>query len=137
MLATSNRRAMAAPATTFIYRHVKVRITTEQPVELIDITENLAALIDDVDLLDGFVSVQSPHVTTAVVLNEGDVLRIRPAASLEIADGRLKLGANERALLVESDGPRARDLTVILIGQATLEDTDEYEAAVQMDGMLQ
>ena len=127
---------MAAPAMTFIYRHVKLRITTEQPVELIDITRNVESLIADVDMLNGFVSLQSPHVTTAVVLNEGDVLRIRPAAALEVADGRLKLRGDERALLVEADGPGARELTVILIGQA-VEEADGYEAAVQRDGVLQ
>ena len=123
---------MAAPATTFIYRHVKVRITTEQPVELIDITRDVESLITDVDMLNGFVSLQSPHVTTAVVLNEGDVLRIRPAAALEVADGRLKLKTNERALLVESDGPAARELAVVLIGQAVEEPESHFQ--IRNDG---
>jgi thiamine phosphate synthase YjbQ (UPF0047 family) len=128
---------MTAPATTFIYRHVKVGIVTEEPVELIDITENVEALVGDVDMRDGFVHLQSPHVTTAIVLNEGDVLRIRPAVSLEVADGRLKLQANERALLVESDGPRARELSVILIGLASVEDAEWCEVAPQMEELLQ
>ena len=128
---------MTAPATTFIYRHVKVQVITEQPLELIDITDNVAALVHDVDMQSGFVTMQSPHVTTAIVLNEGDVLRIRPAASLEVADGRLKLEPNERALLVESDGPRTRELSVILMGQANVEDTFAYEPAIQMEGWPQ
>ena len=128
---------MAAPATSFVYRHLKVQITTEKPIELIDITEDVESLISDLDMLNGFVSLQSPHVTTALVLNEGDVLRIRPAASLEVVDGQLKLRENERALLVESDGPRARELSVILIGQAFVEEAKEYEATAQSDGALQ
>jgi thiamine phosphate synthase YjbQ (UPF0047 family) len=108
---------MPAPATTFIYRHVKVHIVTERTVELIDVTDNLAALVSEVKMQHGFVSMQSPSQTTAIVLDEGDVLRSRPAASLEVADGRLKLGDCGRALLVESDGPGARELSVVLIGQ--------------------
>ena len=127
---------MSAPATTFIYRLVKVRIVTEQPVELIDITDDVAALVGDVEMQDGFVHMQSRHVTTAIVLNEGDVLRIRPAASLEVADGRLKLRKNERALLVESNGPEARELSIILIGQGAIEEA-LAEPPTQWEGVLQ
>jgi len=127
---------MSAPAATFIYRLVKVRIVTEQPVELIDITNDVAALVCDVEMQDGFVHMQSRHVTTAIVLNEGDVLRIRPAASLEVADGRLKLGKNERALLVESNGPEARELSIILIGQGAAEEV-LADRPTQWEGALQ
>jgi hypothetical protein len=128
---------MTAPATTFIYRHIKVCIVTEQPVELIDITDNVATLVSDMEMQDGFISVHCPHVSTAIVLNEGDVLRIRPVASLEVVDGRLKLRENERALLVESSGPQPRELSVILIGQRYADDLMPYEREAQVAGALQ
>ena len=128
---------MTAPATTFIYRHIKVSIVTEKPVELIDITDDVAALVSDVEMQNGFVNMQSPHVTTAIVLNEDDVLRIRPAVSFEVVDGRLKLAENERALLVESDGPRARELSVILIGQRYFEPDFLDETIARLEGLLQ
>ena len=39
------------------------------------------------------------------------------SASLNIADGRLQLGRWQRVFLVELDGPRLRDVSVLFIGE--------------------
>jgi secondary thiamine-phosphate synthase enzyme len=40
------------------------------------------------------------------------------SASLNIAEGRLQLGRWQRVFLVELDGPRSRELSVLVLGQA-------------------
>jgi secondary thiamine-phosphate synthase enzyme len=43
-------------------------------------------------------------------------LLLAPAALLNVVGGRLQLGRWQRVFLVEMDGPRARDLSVLVIG---------------------
>jgi secondary thiamine-phosphate synthase enzyme len=155
---------METLASAFIYRHTKVRITTERPLEFIDLTENLEELLARSRIVTGFVNVQSLHTTAAIVVNEGEPLLMtdfesvlqkvapreasyqhdnealrtvnvnpgeRPngfshcqalmlgtSACLNILDGRLMLGRWQRVFLAELDGPRCRDISVLLIGEA-------------------
>ena len=155
---------METLASAFIYRHTKVRITTERPTELIDLTENLEELLAESRILTGFVNVQSLHTTAAIVVNEGEPLLLddfesflrkaapddvpychddesirtvnlnpgeRPNGSshcralmlgtstcLNIVNGRLMLGRWQRVFLAELDGPRSRDISVLVIGEA-------------------
>jgi len=44
-------------------------------------------------------------------------LLLGSSASLNFADGRLQLGRSQRVFLVELDGPRTRDVSVLLIGE--------------------
>ena len=43
-------------------------------------------------------------------------LLLGPSASLNFADGRLQLGRWQRVFLVELDGPRAREVSVVILG---------------------
>lgn len=43
-------------------------------------------------------------------------LLMAPAVSLNVVDGRLRLGRWQRLFLVELDGPRSRQLSVMLLG---------------------
>lgn len=45
-------------------------------------------------------------------------LLLGPSASLNFADGRLQLGRWQRVFLVELDGPRERDVSVLIIGES-------------------
>jgi secondary thiamine-phosphate synthase enzyme len=45
-------------------------------------------------------------------------LLLAPAACLNVVHGRLQRGQWQRVFLVELDGPRSRDLSVLLIGEA-------------------
>jgi len=61
-----------APAS--ICRHVRLRTPTTRSTEFVDITDRLAALIDEARLRLGFINIQTRHTTTAVVVNEHEPL---------------------------------------------------------------
>jgi len=43
-------------------------------------------------------------------------LLLAPSASLNVAEGRLQLGRWQRVFLVEMDGPRSREVSVLVLG---------------------
>jgi secondary thiamine-phosphate synthase enzyme len=45
-------------------------------------------------------------------------LLLRSTESLNVADGRLQLGRWQRILFVELDGPRQRELSLVVLGEA-------------------
>ena len=45
-------------------------------------------------------------------------LLLGPSACLNVIDGRLLLGRWQRVFMVELDGPRARDVSVLILGEA-------------------
>ena len=44
-------------------------------------------------------------------------LMLGSSASLNFAEGRLQLGRSQRVFLVELDGPRAREVSVLILGE--------------------
>ncbi len=154
---------METLAPTFIYRHTRILIATERPVDFIDLTEGLEALVAEAAMTVGFLNVQSLHTTTAVVVNEDEPLLLddfaavlesvaardvdyrhddtavrrvnltpgeRPnghahcqalllgaTACLNVVNGRLLLGRWQRVFLVELDGPRPREISVLMMGE--------------------
>ena len=44
-------------------------------------------------------------------------LLLGPSACLNVVDGRLQLGRWQRVFLVELDGPRAREISVLMLGE--------------------
>jgi secondary thiamine-phosphate synthase enzyme len=151
-----------APAATC--RHERIRVTTELPMEFIDLTDRIEALAAEAGIHAGLVNIQSLHTTTAIVVNEHEPLlladfaalltRVAPrdapyrhddmdvrevnlavgerpnghahchalllgsSASLNLAAGRLQLGRWQRVFLVELDGPRPREVSVLVFGEA-------------------
>ena len=148
-----------APAS--IYRHRKIRITTERPTDFIDITEQVETLVADAGMEAGLVNIQTLHTTTAIVINEHEPLllgdfrslleRLAPLAGsyqhdvgvravdpvpderrnghahcralllatsvcLNVADRRLQLGRWQRIFLAELDGPRIREVSILVVG---------------------
>ena len=72
--------------------------------------------------------IASPIIGTSLpplVVNEREALcgtaALGASVRLDVEDGRLLLGARQRILLVELDGPRTRRLSIIVMG-APLED---------------
>ena len=61
-------------APTFVYRQTRIRIATERPTELIDLTDGLQAFVADSGIEVGFLNVQTLHTTTAIVVNEHEPL---------------------------------------------------------------
>jgi secondary thiamine-phosphate synthase enzyme len=155
---------METLAPTFVYRHTRVRITTERRTEFVDLTDGLDALVAEAHLISGVVNLQSLHTTAAIVVNEGepllmgdfetllerlaptaaryehddDALRtvnvtpgerpngtghcrallLAPSVSLNVVNGGLMLGRWQRVFLAELDGPRERDISVLMMGEA-------------------
>jgi len=143
-------------------RHSTLRLESEQPTQFLDMTNEVASLVQSAGIHTGFAHVQSLHTTTAIVVNEHEPLlladmtllldRIAPqrltylhddvtlrtvncmpgerpnghshcralllgqSVCLNVAGGRLQLGRWQRLFLVELDGPRSREVSVLLAG---------------------
>ena len=154
---------MEAVVPTRSFGHAHIRIATDHPMEFIDLTERLEALVAQSGIRFGFVNVQSLHTTAAIVVNENEPLlltdfagvleRSAPAgaiyrhddlalrtvnvtadervnghahcralilglsACINVIYGRLHLGAWQRVFLVELDGPRDREISVLILGE--------------------
>ena len=77
---------------------VTLELSTGRRCELVDVTDDVARALEDLDLDDGALLVSSPHTTAAITLNEGydpdvsrDLLfaldRIVPAEGYRHAEG--------------------------------------------------
>jgi secondary thiamine-phosphate synthase enzyme len=154
--------AMETLARSSTVRHTTLRIDTDQPTQFIDLTDQVEALVAATDIHTGLINIQTLHTTTALIVNEHEVLLLSdvaalldrlaprdavyrhdnlslrgpncilgerpnghshcralllgPTVCLNIAGGRLQLGRWQRVFLAELDGPRPRDLSVVLIG---------------------
>jgi secondary thiamine-phosphate synthase enzyme len=152
---------MQTVAPAGICRHARIRLTTVEATEFIDLTIRIEAMAAEAGIHAGLVNVQSLHTTTAIIVNEaeplllvdfGDLLAraapkpapyrhndtnvrtmlpgerpdghahcqallLGPSASLNYADGQLQLGRGQRVFLVELDGPRAREVSVLVMGE--------------------
>jgi secondary thiamine-phosphate synthase enzyme len=143
--------------------HARLRISTGQPTQFIDLTERLQAVVGGTGLQFGILNVQTRHTTTAIIVNEHEpllladfeellaglapvavryrhddmaartvnlapgepsnshahcrALLLPSSASLNVIDGRLQLGRWQRVFLVELDGPRDRDVSVLAFGE--------------------
>lgn len=66
--------ALSAYPTTGEARSVSVDITlsTAHTSQLIDITEQIRAIVDETDITEGLALVSSPHTTCAVIVNEAE-----------------------------------------------------------------
>jgi thiamine phosphate synthase YjbQ (UPF0047 family) len=114
---------LAVLAPIFVYRHSRLGILTEQPDELVDLTDGLGSLLTDAALTTGFVNV--------CTLTSGTGIAVAPAptsspaggvaatsgACVSIANGRMQLSGTERVFLVEREGPAAREIAVVIVGE--------------------
>jgi secondary thiamine-phosphate synthase enzyme len=153
---------MHGAATAPTRQHARIRITTDHPLQFVDLTDRVESFVADAGLDAGLVNVQSLHTTTAIVVNEHEPLLLEDfgalfeatapsgavyrhddmdirtvnlvpeerrnghahcralllptSACLNVIDGRLQIGTWQRILLVELDGPRTRDISILLIG---------------------
>ena len=151
-------------AGTSTFRHMTLHLDTEDPTQLIDITDHLEAIVMAAAIGTGFVNIQTLHTTTAIVVNEHEPLlmtdiaalleRVAPldavyrhdnitlrsvncvlgdrpnghshcralllgsSVALNVSGGRLQLGRWQRVFLVELDGPRSRDVSVLVVGES-------------------
>jgi secondary thiamine-phosphate synthase enzyme len=54
--------------------HARLRVQTEQPFQLVDITASIASFVASVGLDDGVVHVHTRHTTTGILVNEHEPL---------------------------------------------------------------
>ena len=105
--------------------HVRISVPTRRAIEFIDLTDRIEALAAGSGVHTGLVNIQSLHATTAIgvdqqeprLLSELDALRVSPSALLNFAEGRLQLADGQRVFLVELDGPRVREVSVLVVGE--------------------
>jgi thiamine phosphate synthase YjbQ (UPF0047 family) len=112
---------------TFVYRHTRLGILTEQSAELVDLTDGLGSLLTDTAMETGYLNIQTLHAATGIVVvaarssTRPDYVGMTAGfqgACVRIADGRLQLRDAERVFLVERDGPAAREIAVVIVGEA-------------------
>jgi secondary thiamine-phosphate synthase enzyme len=154
-------KTLVAPA---ICRHAPICVPTGQPLEFVDLTERIAAVVSAAEIRTGLVNVQSRHTTTAIVLNEREpllhddfaalldraaaadagyrhddlavrtvnltpgerrnghahcrALLLGSSVAVNVAEGRLQLGQWQRVFLVELDGPREREVSLLVMGES-------------------
>ena len=153
---------METLARSSIFRHRTIRTDTHHPIQFIDLTAQVEALVTEFGIQTGLVNIQSLHTTTAIIVNEHEpllladmaallervvphdasyrhddatlrtvncipgerpnghshcrALLLAPAVCLNVVSGRLQLGRWQRVFLAELDGPRRRDVSVVLMG---------------------
>jgi secondary thiamine-phosphate synthase enzyme len=153
---------METLARSSIFRHRTIRTDTHHPIQFIDLTAQVEALVTEFGIQTGLVNIQSLHTTAAIIVNEHEPLLLadmaallervvphdasyrhddatlrtvncipgeRPnghshcralllasAVCLNVVSGRLQLGRWQRVFLAELDGPRRRDVSVVLMG---------------------
>ena len=67
-------------------RHIRLRLSTRQPGEFVDLTDRLQGLVAEAHIGVGIINVQTLHTTTAIVVNEHEPLLLDDfAAVLEAA----------------------------------------------------
>jgi thiamine phosphate synthase YjbQ (UPF0047 family) len=114
---------MQIPAATFVYCHTRLGILTEHSADVVDLTEGIGSLLAEAALTRGVLNLRSFDRGTGIVVASGEAPAAPDAATtpagacLSIVDGRLEIGAHERVLLVDRDGPGAREIAVVIIGE--------------------
>ena len=99
-----------------------VGLRTERKAQLIDLTELVAERVRRSGVRFGLASVQSRHTAVAVFVDEGapapgaDSIRGRGTQTFQVTEGVLQLGRGQRVFLAELDGPRPRQISILILG---------------------
>ena len=105
----------------------QVAVRTHEGVEVVDLTARVEAFLEAAALEDGWVNVHSRHAAAGIAVNEnGSDLApdaragappLRTAQTVAVAAGHLQLRPQQRVLLVELDGPREREVSMLALGE--------------------
>jgi thiamine phosphate synthase YjbQ (UPF0047 family) len=105
------------------FRHSTVRVHTGQSREVLDITDQVEALVADAAIRTGLINIRCWDPLTAVTVAEnepaiGDAALLHTGAPvcLDVHGGSLQLRASQRVVLMELDGPRAHSLSMLVVG---------------------
>ena len=96
-------------------------ISTDERVEVVDLTERVMAFVKKLDIREGIVSLWSLHTTCTICdrMNADSHIRallLGHSLTLQVSDGEIVLGQWQRVLMGELDGPRARTLRLQVWG---------------------
>src|SRR5512134_2480151 len=100
----------------------RVRIRTTEAVGVVDLTARVESFLQAARLEAGWVNVQTRNTAIGLCVNESEPLLLtahllRKSETLNVASGRLQLGRCRRVLLVELDGPREREVSLLAMGE--------------------
>ena len=106
-----------------ICHHGRIRVATERAMEFVDLTAPIEALATQARIRAGIVNIHSQHAATAIVLAEHEPLLLSDfdallpgsSMSLNLANGYLQLGRRQRVFLVDLDGPRVCEVSVLVL----------------------
>ena len=62
--------------------HLIVPVETRQPMEFVDVTDILAAVVEEVGLKEGVLTIHTRHTTTGIMINEHEPLLLRDLAAM-------------------------------------------------------
>ena len=122
MLSAADLKAVSRQSTTRTFPKNTIVVNEGEPLLLKDFECTLRKLAPD----DAAYRHDDETIRT-VNLNPGErpngsshckALLLSSSACLNVVDGRLLLGRWQRVFLAELDGPRPRDISVLLIGEA-------------------
>jgi secondary thiamine-phosphate synthase enzyme len=65
---------MTTYAAALVCRHTRLSLTTTQPTQFIDLTDEIGRLVAEHGIHSGLMNVQTLHTTAAIVLNEHEPL---------------------------------------------------------------
>jgi secondary thiamine-phosphate synthase enzyme len=68
----------AAPAAS----HARLQVTTVQPTQFVDLTDDVQRVVAEAGIQTGFINIQSLHTTVGIVLNEHEPLLLGDFAAL-------------------------------------------------------
>ena len=106
-----------------------VGLRTEKKQQLIDLTELVAERVRRSGVRFGLASVQARHASVGVLVDEGERPpsedrrpRLGTTQTLRVTEGALQLGRGQRVFLAELDGPRPRQVSILVLGLPALHD---------------
>ena len=106
-----------------------VGLRTEKKEQLIDVTELVAERVRRSGVRFGLASVEARHASVGVLIDEDERLpgdakrpRLGTTQTLQVTEGALQLGRGQRVFLAELDGPRPRQVSILVLGLPRLHD---------------
>ena len=106
-----------------------VGLRTEKKEQFIDLTELVAERVRRSGVRFGLASVQARHASVAVLVDGGERLPgddrrrgLGTTQTLQVTEGTLQLARGQRVFLAELDGPRPRQVSILVLGLPGLHD---------------
>ena len=112
---------MEAFASISTFRQTTITVHTDRSTDIVDVTGQVDALVADTAIDRGTLNIRSFDDATALVVSETDPLvlpmpRVGAPVCLNVQGGHVQRGPGQRIFLVELNGPRRHDVSVLVVG---------------------